>query len=319
MSKDMRDDEDFLTEDAEISSQKVVLLSFLSPEKILKNKDVYFFQQFLKDYNLQWRTSKFEGWLAEQVAGVNNRLETLAGNLEKKDLSGATVSDLAKDIRGNLLRVDRLVEEFQQYTRKYARELTESALQEEFDTYVFKNGAKLEEEFFKKNDFHTTIRGIKVRGVYSSEAEASARAKRLQKNDPNFNIYMGAVGKWMAWEPDPNKVGDQEYANEQLNTLMKKYRENEESRDQFYTEQKNRRVGTSKTMNTTDTTIRPSEDAGAGAAGPVAAGAGAGAGAYDGMFSEPADLAISRKMEKAEAEAADAKAEAADANKENKE
>ena len=44
--------EDFLSEDPEISSQKVVLLSFLSPEKVLANKDVFFFRNFVQNYAL---------------------------------------------------------------------------------------------------------------------------------------------------------------------------------------------------------------------------------------------------------------------------
>jgi hypothetical protein len=294
-------EEDFLTEDPEISSQKFVLLSFLSPEKILKNKDIFLFQQFLKDYAVQWRTSRLEAWLAEQVNSLNAKLEGVAGSLDKQDLSGAAV-----EVRRNLLRVDTLVEEFQQYVRKNTREINESTLKDDYETYVFKNGAKLEDEFFKINDFHTTIRGIKVRGVFSSEVEASARAKRLQKSDPNFNIYMGAVGKWMAWEPDPNNVGDQEYANEQLNTLMKKYRENEENREVFYNEQKKSRIGTAKTAGaaaskttlTESTTDAPLDGRNADAATtPFTQGAGE-AGSYAGLFGGPADLAIQRKMER---------------------
>jgi hypothetical protein len=288
-------EEDFLSEDQEISSQKIVLLSFLSPEKILANKDVFFFKNFLNNYELQWRSSKLEAWLAEQVSGINNKLEALAGSLEKVEgdaASGsASGSQPAAEVRKNLLRVDTLVEEFQQYTRKNLRELSEHKLQEEYDTYLFAHGQKLEEEFFKLNEFRTTMRGIKVRGVFSSEAEASAKAKRLQKTDPSFNIYLGHVGKWMAWEPDPNKVGEQEYANEELNTLMKKYRENEENRDVFYNEQKKTRIGAAKTKTADD--VAPE----ATLTSTVVPVAGAET-SYDGLFSGPADLAIARKMEK---------------------
>jgi hypothetical protein len=38
--------EDFLDEDNEIPSQRFVLLSFLSPEKVLARKDQYIFEQF---------------------------------------------------------------------------------------------------------------------------------------------------------------------------------------------------------------------------------------------------------------------------------
>ena len=301
-------EEDFLSEDPEISSQKIVLLSFLSPEKVLANKDVFFFRNFMQNYALEWRTKKLEVWLAEQVSAINTKLETLAGNLEKapapvaaeaaeSDATPAAVSlKPADEIRKNLLRVDVLVEEFQQYVRKNMRELADSKVQEEYDNFLFSHGSKLEEEFFAKNEFRTTMRGIKVRGVFSSEAEAAVRAKRLQKADPSFNIYQGYVGKWMAWEPDANKVGDQEYANEELNTLMKKYRENEESREVFYNEQKKSRMGNAKTRTAAEVapeaTLTPTVEASAAS---VAQAAGS---SYEGLFSGPADLAIQRKMER---------------------
>lgn len=289
-------EEDFLSEDPEISSQKIVLLSFLSPEKILANKDVFLFRKFMQNYVLEWRTKKLEVWLAEQVSEINTKLETLVGNLDKAP--AATEAEVGKVntadyIRKNLLRVDVLVEEFQQYVRKNMHELTDSKIQEEYDNFLFTHSMKLEEEFFAKNEFRTTMRGIKVRGVFASEAEAALRAKRLQKADPSFNIYQGHVGKWMAWEPDPNKVGNQEYANEELNTLMKKYRENEDSRDIFYNEQKKSRMGNAKARAAAEeATLTPTVEA-----VPDTTTTTLGSSSYDGLFSGPADLAIQRKIE----------------------
>jgi hypothetical protein len=292
----MSKDEDFLTEDPEISSQKIVLLSFLSPEKILADKDIFMFGKFLQDYNVQWKTTKLEAWMAQQFQAINTKLENLAGRM---DLSGA-----ATDIRENLVRVDRFVEEFQQYARKNTAEISQSELKKEYEDFLAKNSTQLEEEFFKLNDFHTTIRGIKVRGVFPSEAEATIKAKRLQKSDPSFNIYMGYVGKWMAWEPDPNKVKDQEYANEELNTLMKKYRENEEARDTFYTEQKNRKVAAKNRVDETDV----SDASGVSGVSGVSDETASLGSTYDGMFSGSGDLVIERKA-KAAAEAEKAAAE----------
>ena len=308
MSKDV--EEDFLTEDPEISSQKIVLLSFLSPEKILAQKDVFMFGKFLHDYSVQWKTTKLEAWMAQQFQAINSKLENIAGSLDKMDLGGA-----ATDVRNNLVRVDRFVEEFQQYVRKNTGEIAQSELKKEYEDFVFKNSADLEEEFFKMNDFHTTIRGIKVRGVFPSEAEATIKAKRLQKSDPTFNIYMGYVGKWMAWEPDPNKVKDQEYANDELNTLMKKYRENEDARDTFYTEQKNRKVSAvkSRSVEDADTVAGVVDVSGAAASATVSLQdetasstqtTFAGSSTYDGMFSGSGDLVIERKARaKADADA----------------
>jgi hypothetical protein len=103
----------------------------------------------------------------------------------------------------------------------------------------------------------------------------------------------------MAWEPDANKVGDQEYANEELNTLMKKYRENEESREVFYNEQKKSRMGNAKTRAAADAeaTLTPTMEV-VSADASASASASAGSTSYDGLFSGPADLAIQRKIER---------------------
>jgi len=40
---------DLLEEDKPIGGQKFVCVSFCSPEKLLKDKQIYFFEQFLKE------------------------------------------------------------------------------------------------------------------------------------------------------------------------------------------------------------------------------------------------------------------------------
>ena len=49
---------------------------------------------------------------------------------------------------------------------------------------------------------------------------------------------MGQVGYWLPWDPTANNVEDQEYAEPELNRLVKEYKENETKKDMFYEEQK---------------------------------------------------------------------------------
>ena len=44
---------DLLDEDIPVAGQKFVCLSFISPEKILKQKEEFYFEQFLKQYDLK--------------------------------------------------------------------------------------------------------------------------------------------------------------------------------------------------------------------------------------------------------------------------
>jgi len=65
-----------------------------------------------------------------------------------------------------------------------------------------------------------SVRGIKIRGIYATETEAKERADYLQQIDPDFNIFVGEVGKWLPWDPDPNSQGDQVYREEKLNEIV---------------------------------------------------------------------------------------------------
>ncbi|ARF09857.1 hypothetical protein Indivirus_4_29 [Indivirus ILV1] len=83
-----------------------------------------------------------------------------------------------------------------------------------------------------------SVRGLKVRGVFGTQEEANARAKEIQDSDPNFHVFVGEVGKWCPWDPDPNSVKDQEYQNKELNDLMKGYKDNLEKSKKMQKERK---------------------------------------------------------------------------------
>ena len=90
------------------------------------------------------------------------------------------------------------------------------------------NEERLDDEFNKVHDFQTSVRGLKIRGTYSTQEEAELRCKLLREVDPNHNVYVGPVGVWMPWEPDAYKTGRVEYLEEQLNELMKEKNNNDE-------------------------------------------------------------------------------------------
>ena len=59
---------------------------------------------------------------------------------------------------------------------------------------------------------------------------------------------------WISWDPAVSQIEDHEYAEEQLNTLMQKYKENEDNRDKFFEERtKGKKVfGTSELFDQPD-------------------------------------------------------------------
>lgn len=281
----------FLEADKEIPGQHYVCMSFLSPEKVLANKDQYFFTEFLKDYEIQHKIKATEGFVMAEVnklqdhfAKIQDVLDNLRGKetVTKEELETAFVT--VKDARIHLSK--EVTADLEAHVRTNMSDFKTTTIQDAYETFLFKNKKKLEEDFFAKNEFRTTVRGLKVRGVYDTYAEAVGRAKTLQKIDPSFNIYVGQVGFWVPWDPEPTDVANQEYADDQLNQLMKKYKENESQRDEFYEEMKRTRIGE-----------KPTKEAGRGSSGvPLDAPQNTPAGMFDGE-----DLAIRRKRELEEA------------------
>ena len=199
--------ESYLTDDPDIASQRWCLLSFISPENVLNRKDPFFFAAFLRQYEFQVRTKSLEEYLVKTVQKFNNHMEEESNRLAGEDLSGA-----AQLCRKSMLQIEPFMSDFQKFVKEKQRDLNASKLQEEYDDFIFKNGANLEDEFYAKNDFRTTVRGLKIRGSYSTREEAESRAKKLQKMDADHNIFVGQVGKWLPWDPSPSAIQEHEYA-----------------------------------------------------------------------------------------------------------
>ena len=109
--------------------------------------------------------------------------------------------------------------------------------EEEYENFCFNNRNDLEDEFNKNNDYKCSTRGVKIRGTYESYKEAQLRAQVLQKLNNSHHVFVGQVGYWLPWDPNADNIEDQEYAEDELNELMKSYKENQQKKDLHYKEQ----------------------------------------------------------------------------------
>ena len=112
--------------------------------------------------------------------------------------------------------------------------LIKSNISDEYKNFTDENDERLDKEFGEKHDFQTSVRGIKVRGVFPTQQEAELRCKMLRQVDPNHDIYVGPVGTWIPFHPEAYKTGKVEYMEETLNELMSEKKKNEEkAKDEF--------------------------------------------------------------------------------------
>jgi len=187
---------DLLEEDKTISGQKFVCVSFVSPENIIKQKSHFFFQEFLKHYDFTKSVQKFTQFLNFASYKYN-------------------------------LTFDDVMNDFQEFMKSEKDTFSDSHVNDEYKNFLDANEERLEDDFGKLHNFQTSVRGLKVRGVFSTQEESELRCKLLREIDPNHNVYVGPVGMWMPWEPEAYKTGRVEYLEEELNQLMSEKNKNE--------------------------------------------------------------------------------------------
>ena len=101
--------------------------------------------------------------------------------------------------------------------------------------------------------------GMKIRGCFSTREEAATHAKRLQREDAIVDIYVVDMYKWLLIPPDRSKVEDTHYANEKLEEIMTKYRENQSQAAAMF--EKRKRDMTAKPIEGSDTPyIEPGDE-----------------------------------------------------------
>ena len=180
---------DVLDEDKPVAGQKFVCISFISPEKIIKQKNMFYFQEFLKQWELNKSVEKFSQFMSFVSYKYGLDLQTLSKDLEE-------------------------------FCSEEKDKLFTTTLEDEYKTFLDKNEDKLNETFDSDNQFQTSTRGVKIRGSYPSQAEAELRCKMLREVDPNHDVYVGPVGVWMPFHPEAYKTGRVEYLEDELNQLM---------------------------------------------------------------------------------------------------
>jgi len=187
---------DLCDEDPSIAGQKYACLSFVSPEKILKKREIFMFDQFLKQWDFKKSMDKFFDFIHFISFKYN-------------------------------LNVETLIEDYTEFVKEEGIKLKENSVEDDFKNFLDKNEETMCEKFQKENQFQTSVRGLKVRGVYGSQEEAELRCKKLRDLDPNHDIFVGPVGIWIPWDPDAYKTGRIEFMEEELNQLHKEKMQNE--------------------------------------------------------------------------------------------
>jgi hypothetical protein len=187
---------DLLEVDKPIAGQNFGCFSFISPEKTLKQREMFLFEEFLKQWEMNKSMEKFHQFLN-------------------------FVSFKYK------LQFEEVIKDFESFVKEERDTIVNSSIEDDYKTFLDRDEEELEKKFNLKYNFQTSVRGFKARGNFSAQEEAELRAKLLRETDPNFDVFVGPVGTWLPWEPEAYKTGRVEYMEEELNQLAHEKKKNE--------------------------------------------------------------------------------------------
>ena len=188
---------DVLDEDKPVANQKFVCVSFISPEAVLKKKEMFFFSKFLQGYSLSKGMEKYHQFL---------NFLSFKYSLSNEDL----------------------LEDFKEFAKDEIDSLKHNEIDDDYKNFMDAKEDELQDEFNREHNFQTSVRGLKVRGSYPTQEEAEIRCKMLREIDPNHDVFVGPVGMWMPWDPDAYKTGRVEFMEDELNQLMHEKTKNQD-------------------------------------------------------------------------------------------
>ena len=188
---------DLLDVDKPIAGQAFGCFSFISPEKLLKQREMFYFEEFLKQWEMNKSMEKFHQFLN-------------------------FISFKYK------LQFEEVMKDFESFVKEERETIVNSSIEDDYKTFLDRQEDDLEKKFNVKHNFQTSVRGFKSRGNFSTQEEAELRAKLLRETDPHFDVYVGPVGTWLPWDPEAYKTGRVEHMEEELNQLVSEKKKNEE-------------------------------------------------------------------------------------------
>jgi hypothetical protein len=188
---------DLLNEYPVIPSQTYGCYSFVSPEKIIKQKELFLFEKFVKQWDFTKSVSQFSDFMQFVSFKYN-------------------------------LKVDSLLDDFKQFVQEEENVLKSQDVTGDFTTFIDKNEETLNNAFQKEYGFQTSVRGFVNIGNFGTVEEAETHAKKIRESIPHHDILVGRNFVWTPLDPDAYKTGRIEFMEEELNQLHHEKLKNEQ-------------------------------------------------------------------------------------------
>ena len=257
---------DYLEDDTPITNQTWACVSFITPELVkhcknnfIKVRGIYGVKERAEDRCKELHkidstygvyvveVGKWISWLDDQKSDLNanDELNKLMIVYKKERVN----ADVNYEKRKDRLKKSKKEEEVKDLLEPLNEPVTASSVAATEETtgkeikYLQEDDVISNQRYYcisfltpeqlENNSTVFGVRGFKIRGMFEKEEEASAYCKKLYENDKYNNIFVADMGHWMSWSNSINNVKNVEYANKDLNNLIKSTNENQEKAKTF--------------------------------------------------------------------------------------
>jgi hypothetical protein len=203
---------DMLKQNPPISNQAWGVFSYVMPVDVIKRKELFYFQQFLKTWDINKSMEKYSDFTHFLVHKYNLNSEQVMGDYH----------------------------EFMEEER--TKIIQETSLTDDYINFLEKNQETLDNKFNQDNEFQTSVICFKAEGNYATETEAKLRAKLMREFDDAVNHHVAPIGVWVPLVEDvfinPEKMSVI-YLEEEMNELMSQKIKNQEKAKSDFEARKN--------------------------------------------------------------------------------
>lgn len=194
---------DVLKQSKTRAGQEFVVLSFLSPENILKQREQYLFEHFIREWD-------FTKCMEKTVSFIN--FIAYKFNIDSESL----------------------LKDFQEFVKEEDKMLKAGTVEDDYKNFLDRREESLTKQFNIDHDFQTSVRAVKFYGAFSTQQEATKYINEEIDEDDIINAHAGPAGTWLYWDPDPYKTASIDYREEELNRLYHEKILNEKKKDEEF-------------------------------------------------------------------------------------
>jgi hypothetical protein len=186
---------DLLFEYPEVSGQQWGVYSFISPEREIRRREMFMFEQFVRQWSYTTSVTAFSEFMQFMSVKHAIPIESLQADL----------AEFIADKTNNLASLD---------------------VSDEFTGYVETHFEKLDEKYEKKHGFETSVRGFAAIGNFSTEEKAGEHARKIREINSDHDILVTKNFHWVPFDPDRYRIANVDYLNPELNRLHQEKKEN---------------------------------------------------------------------------------------------